>query len=81
MERTQLDSTRWNSNIGKTYYTICPDNNKYYRTIYIRNNPFTGALQPLISNAVYGNPPDGMQEIPPLMLTRLMRLQMSSTFY
>jgi hypothetical protein len=81
MERTQLDNTRWNSNIGKTYYILCPDNNDYYRTIHIKSNPFTNALQPMISNAVYGVPPAGMNQIPPLMLNRLMKLQMSSTFF
>lgn len=81
MERTQLDNQRWNSSIGKTYYTLCPDNKDYYRTVYIRHNPFTNALQPMISNAVYGVVPDGMDEIPPLMLNRLMKLQMTSAFF
>jgi hypothetical protein len=81
MERTNQDYKQWNSLIGKTFFNICPDNPKYFRTIYIRHNPFTNALQPLTSNPVYGVPPAGMEEINPLMLNRLMRLQMSSSFF
>lgn len=81
MERTQLDNERWNSQIGKTYYSICPDNGNYYRTIYIRHNPFSNQMQPMMSNAVYGTPPEGMEPIPPLLLNRLMKLPMSSPFF
>jgi hypothetical protein len=81
MERTQIDNKNWNSMIGKTYYAICPDNENYYRTIYIRHNPFTNALQPMISNPVYGVVPDGIEAINPLLLNRLLRLQMSSSFF
>lgn len=68
------------SQIGETYYSICPDGDRYYRTIYIRQNPFTNALEPKISNAVMGTPPDGINPISPLMLQRLIRTQMSTTF-
>jgi hypothetical protein len=81
MERTQLDNQRWNSMIGKTFYALCPDNEKYYRSIYVRHNPFSNHLQPMISNPVYGVPPEGLEPISPLMLNRLMRLQMSSSFF
>jgi hypothetical protein len=81
MERTHLDYQRWNSNIGKTYYTLCPDNPKYYRTIFIKHNPFTNTLQPMVSNPVYGVVPDGIEEIPSVMLQKMMRLQMSSNFF
>jgi len=81
MERTQLDNMRWNSQIGKVYYHICPDNEKYYRTIHIRHNPFSNTLVPSLSNPVYGVPPEGLEPINPLMLNKLMRLQMSSSFF
>lgn len=55
------------SQIGQTYYSICPDDDRYYR-------------KPKISNAVMGTPPDGINPISPLMLQRLMRTQMSTTF-
>ena len=65
---------------GQTFYSICPDNEKYYRTIYIRFNPFTNAMQPMISNPVYGIPPEGMQPINKTMLANMMRMQMKGDF-
>ena len=44
--------------IGKEYAVKCPDNNRYYNTILVSRNPFTGNLETKISNPVYG-------EIPP----------------
>lgn len=65
---------------GQTFYSICPDNSNYFKTIFIRFNPFTNAMQPMMSNPIYGTPPDGMEEINPLLLQRLMRLQQTTTF-
>ena len=83
MERTIQDLQRWNGGmIGKIYYQLCPDYNRYFRTIRIHHNPWTNALQPQISNAVFGTPPEELEAINPLMLTRLMRMSMSSApFY
>jgi len=66
--------------IGQTFYIKCPDDSRYYKTIYIRFNPFTNAMQPMMSNKVYGEPPDTMEPINPLILQRLLRLQQSTTF-
>ena len=66
--------------VGQTFYSRCPDDSRYYKTIYIRFNPFTNALQPMISNAIYGTPPDGMEEINPLLLSRLTRLTNVNSF-
>ena len=66
--------------VGQTFYSKCPDDSRYFKTIFIRFNPFTNAMQPMISNKVYGEPPDTMEEINPLMLQRLLRIQQSSTF-
>jgi len=72
---------QWGKSLaGQTFYHTCPDNQQYYKTIYIRFNPFTNAMQPMMSNAVFGTPPDGMEEINPLVLQRLMRLQQTTTF-
>jgi len=72
---------KWGKSLaGQTFYSICPDNDKYYKTIFIRFNPFTNAMQPMMSNAIYGTPPDGMEEINPLVLQRLMRIQQGTTF-
>ena len=64
----------------KSYYQRCPDNDKFYRKIFIRNNTYTGALQPHLSDPIKGNPPKDMEQIPPMMLQKMMRLQMSSNF-
>ena len=60
---------------GQVFYNTCDDNSDYYRTIFIRFNPFTNAMQPMISNPIYGTPPDGMQPINKMMLARMMRMQ------
>lgn len=79
-ELTDLDHKNFNSHVGKSFYIICPDNEKYYRVVHIKRNPFTNALQPLIANPTYGVPPDGMPAIHPLMLQRLSRIQPMSAF-
>jgi len=80
-ELSVLDIKNFNSQVGKTYYVLCPDDDKYYRSVYVRYNPFTKALQPHISNPVYGVPPAEIEPISPLQLSRLMRAQLQSTFY
>ena len=64
---------------GKIYYHIC-DNPHYFRSIRIWFNPWTGAEQPQISNAICGRPTPEMEPIPPLLLQRLMRNQMASCY-
>ena len=66
--------------VGQTFYSICPDNSNYFKTIFIRFNPFTNAMQPMMSNPIYGTPPDGMDEINPSTLQRLLRMQNTNTF-
>jgi len=58
--------------VNKIYYSICPDNNKYFRTIRIHKNVLTGNLQTQVSNPLYGIPPDELEPIPELMRTKLM---------
>ncbi len=65
---------------GQTFYSICPDNENYYMTIFVRFNPFTNALQPMMSNPIYGVPPDGMPPIHPKTLQQLLRLQQTASF-
>tara|TARA_A100001201_G_scaffold32694_1_gene35211 strand:+ start:603 stop:1124 length:522 start_codon:yes stop_codon:yes gene_type:complete len=65
---------------GQVFYNTCDDNSDYYRTIFIRFNPFTNAMQPMISNPIYGTPPDGMQPINKMMLARMMRMQQQTDF-
>ena len=80
-ELSVLDIKNFNSQVGKTYYVLCPDDDKYYRSVYVRYNPFTQALQPHISTPVYGVPPAELEPISPLQLSRLMRTQIQSTFF
>ena len=79
-ERTNLQARQWDSTIGKVYYHRCPDDKRYFRSIRIQHNPFINANVPQISNPVMGEPPPELEEIPPMMLTRLMRMQQMSTF-
>ena len=79
-ERTPTDATNWNSLIGKHYYQKCPDDPRMFRSIRVAMNPFTGDLNPQISNPIYGTPPDELEPIPPLLLSRLLRIQMSGRF-
>ena len=61
--------------VNKIYYSICPDNDNYYRTIRLHKNPFTGNLQSQVSNPVVGGKAQaeslGFAPIPPLMRQRL----------
>tara|TARA_E500000318_G_C3567668_1_gene216428 strand:+ start:890 stop:1162 length:273 start_codon:yes stop_codon:yes gene_type:complete len=79
-ERSIQDYNQWhNGMIGKVFYTLCPDDKNYYRTIRLHLNPFINAIRPQISNAVYGTPPDGMKEINPTLLQRVMRMPLADT--
>ena len=60
-----------NSLFGKEFYVTCPDRDDYFRTVYFRQNPFTGKLQTILSNPVCGVPPEGIPEMPANLLTRL----------
>jgi len=81
-EINALDIKNFNKDlVGKTFYVLCVDDDKYYRSVYVRYNPFTQSLQPHISNPVYGVPPEGLEPISPLLLSRLMRSQLQSTYF
>ena len=49
--------------VGEVVAVRCPDNENYYRTVLIKENPFSKGHQALISNAVYGGTPFGMEEV------------------
>ena len=80
MERTIQDVKQVNGEIGKIYYFRCPDNNNYFRSIRMHFNPWVNAITPQISNPVFGEPPEGLEEISALRLQTLLRHQMSSMF-
>jgi len=59
---------------GKVYYSKCPDNPEYFRSIRLSFNPFTQSYRPQISNPMCGVPPDGLEEISPVLLTSLLKV-------
>ena len=74
MELNHLDQKQFYSHLyGKSFYIKCPDDENYYRTVFIKHNVFTNAPQVMTSNAVYGTPPEGMSEMNPMMYSRLQR--------
>ncbi len=80
MNRTLQDVKEQHGEIGKIYYHRCPNNNKYFRSIRLAFNPWINAITPQISNPVYGEPPEGLEEISTLRLQTLMKHQMGSMF-
>jgi len=81
-ETNALDVKNFNKDlVGKTFYVLCPDDDKSYRSVYVRYNPFTQSLQPHISTPVYGVAPAELEPISPLLLSRLMRAQLQSTYF
>tara|TARA_B100000287_G_C20391639_1_gene685918 strand:- start:74 stop:319 length:246 start_codon:yes stop_codon:yes gene_type:complete len=78
MERTFLDIKMTNKEIGKIYFHRCEDNPRYFRSIRIGYNPFLKCITPQISNPIYGEPPEGLEEMPMMKLQRLLSNQMRS---
>ena len=57
---------------GQVYAVLCPDNERYYRTVFLRRN-YLGQLTPAISNAVYGEVPFGIEVVPAESITKHLR--------
>ena len=55
-QQIQHDAQLGNTQVGNIYYSICPDNDNYYRTIRLHRNPLTGNIESQVSNPVYGDP-------------------------
>ena len=70
--KTHQDSINSGTQIGRIYWNRCEDNPNYFRTIRIVRNAMTGHIQTQISNITAGEPPDGMEEIPATLKSRLM---------
>ena len=82
MERTLQDLQRVsNGMIGKVFYHRCDDNKKYYRTIRLHFNPFSNSIQKQISNPVYGEPPEGLEALPPGLLGRLTGMKLADGMF
>jgi len=80
-ELNVMDIKNFNSMVGQTFYITCPNDERYFRTVYVRYNIFTQTLQPMVSNEIYGSPPPGMKPMSPMQLSRLKRTQIQSSFY
>ena len=79
MERTIQDLNNiTNGMIGKVYYHKCEDDNRYYRTIRLHFNPFSNSIQKQVSNALYGDPPVGMEPMPPRLMGGLNGMCLSN---
>ena len=70
----------WNKHIGKIYYHICRDDPRYFVTIRIAHNTWTNGVKPEITPPIMGIPPEELEPIPELMLTRLLKHQTCSVF-
>ena len=80
--RAHQDNAKWSKHIaGVEYFQYHPSDKNQFRTIWVKNNPFTGKPQPHISNWVIGTPPEGLKHIHPLHLQRLMTLQSEGDFF
>ena len=55
------------------------DDNRYYRTVLIKANPFTSGFQTLVSNPVMGETPDGIREVSQEQVFKQMREMNSNT--
>ena len=49
------------------------DDDRYYRTVMIKANPYTTGFQTMISNPVMGETPDGMREVSQEQVFKQMR--------
>ena len=81
--RSHGDMKNWSKNIsGKEYYQNHPHEKNTFRTIWVKDNPFTGKPQAHISNWVPNAvPPPNIPHIHPLHLQKLMTLQTTGDFY
>ena len=79
MERTIQDLRNiTNGMIGKIYYHRCEDDKNYYRTIRLHFNPFSNSIQKQVSNPLYGDPPIGMEVMPPRLMSGLTGMCLSN---
>lgn len=62
---------------GKTFYSICPDDSKKYKTVFIKYNPFSNSLIPHLSNPIEGTPPEHLSPLPAGALSYMMRVNMA----
>ena len=64
---------------GEVYAFYCPDNQRYYRTVYLKRLGIDQVLKPMISNPVFGGIPENIPEINPEQIYQHMRLHNMSS--
>ena len=63
--RNMFDVNRVNRELtNQTFYSICHDNENYYREIQFKHNPFARKLVRAVGNPIKGKPPEGMKPVP-----------------
>ena len=73
-ERDLSDIKAWSPHANKTYWQRNPKDSKEVRTCYFRFNVFNGKTIPMFSNYVVQEPPEGMKELNPMLLSSIMRM-------
>ena len=72
-ERNLGDLKRWNPHANQTYWERNPNNKNEIRTCYFRFNAFNGKTIPMFSNYVVQEPPEGMKQLNPMLLSAIVR--------
>lgn len=70
----------FNLKAGEVYAVKTPDDDRYYRTAFVKMNPFTQQPQVMLSNPQFGIIPPGIREISAQHLMRQMKLPNLSGF-
>jgi len=58
---------------GEVYAVICPDDDRLYRTVMVKENPFTTGFNFLVSNPVQGSIPPQMKVVSQHSVFKKMR--------
>ena len=58
---------------GTFYYIECPDDDRFYRKVFVKQNPFSFKLQARLYPPERLPAPKGLHKIPRLMASRLLR--------
>ena len=82
MERTLFDIKNIHKGyLNKHFYHKCPDNPKYYKTIFVGWDAFNQRPRAYMSNPIYGEPnEDTHKPISSAMLSNLLKMNGSNGF-
>ena len=77
--RTFKDLKSWNPLINQTFWERNPRNEKEIRTYYMKWNPFSGTVQPMISNWIVQEPLPEWKPFHPKYLSAVNTMQHQRT--